>query len=1221
LKSNITKKGKEVSENNNIQIGIINAEALLLTKEQIELNTKAKKNNAKADSKDYETIEFIGAGLLQAEAFQGNLSFEIDPSTIINNLDNPIKGLAIDFDEGKGFEDIGWKQQIISHQFSKTGDLSIKIKLTTKRGIYITTCPFKIHFLQRPIPSFTGTVSSTKIKGGRVAANVAGAEYAIFLGCDGILDKPIIVAEGYDPNNSVSINKLVADYRENLRVFLNNGYDLVFVNYDNGSDFIENNAQALKRVIQEINNKKVGHAEINKLSIIGLSMSGLIARWGLREMENAGQNHEVSRLICLDTPHKGANTSPGVSYVAADFANRGIASGLIEALLYNVSSYLSAIDSPAAKEQLLFQNASMAPNVYFSLFQNALSNLGNGGYPSQCKNIAFVNGALNGNQNRRPNGDLINPGDKIWDTNFEYWVCYGYIDCWTNVPNQNTEVYNEDAFGIPILCPIQFSTRSINLPYNLDRLAGGFNSSFNNFPGQQTLVTPRFAFVPTFSAVDYKGPLNTDADYTININNWLDGNSQVRADRQHLTPFRAIYGDDFNDQHPFIGNEGDAIRALAINEFGLNPFVAGCQGCSAGSGGLRGTYFNNIDLTPNGNTQTNVREMDYSSDENRHTVNGSFTLPNPPFEIITRENISARWEGSFEAPISGTYNLNVRTDDGVRVWVDGVGKVNDWGYYGPTNHPFQEFFFNAGERRNIRIDWFQGGGGYEAKFMWSFNGVQSIVPACRLFPTSIVISTDCNFTVSASAYQSSVGCGGTSLLSAGCSGTGCLGVSYNWNGNGNNYNGSPAAVTLPSSNGAVSYTLTGSKTGCSNQTASTLVTVSGCPGGTGTGGTTDLTEGGTASDDGANNPFNEGEAQAFDNSTNTKWLVFNPTGNIVYDFANQDAYAVNKYTVASANDDPARDPKNWNLQGSNDGTNWTTVDAQNNQIYGNRFEVKTYNFTNTTAYQQYRLNVTANNGSGLLQIAEIQLFGSAGTGGGGDPDRTENGTTSDDGANNPLNEGEAQTFDNTTSTKWLVFNSTGNIAYDFANQDAYAINKYTVASANDAPDRDPKNWNFQGSNDGVNWITVNSQVNQNYGSRFETKTFTFSNSTAYKLYRLNVTANNGSSLLQIAEIQMFGPAGNPSSRVANFEENSEVLLIYPNPTNGKVKVSFTLPKDENVWFNLYDTQGKNLQLNDFEGKSGRNIVEFDLQNYPSGAYFIDLQYNQKREVRKVMKVN
>ncbi|MBC7408536.1 MAG: T9SS type A sorting domain-containing protein [Arcicella sp.] len=87
------------------------------------------------------------------------------------------------------------------------------------------------------------------------------------------------------------------------------------------------------------------------------------------------------------------------------------------------------------------------------------------------------------------------------------------------------------------------------------------------------------------------------------------------------------------------------------------------------------------------------------------------------------------------------------------------------------------------------------------------------------------------------------------------------------------------------------------------------------------------------------------------------------------------------------------------------------------------------------------------------------------------------------------------------------------------------------------------------------------------------------------------------------------------------DEGETEINLYPNPTNGKIKVSFTLQKDENVWFNLYDSQGKNLQLSDYEGKKGRNVVEFDLQHYPTRAYFIDLQYNQKREIRKVMKVN
>lgn len=101
----------------------------------------------------------------------------------------------------------------------------------------------------------------------------------------------------------------------------------------------------------------------------------------------------------------------------------------------------------------------------------------------------------------------------------------------------------------------------------------------------------------------------------------------------------------------------------------------------------------------------------------------------------------------------------------------------------------------------------------------------------------------------------------------------------------------------------------------------------------------------------------------------------------------------------------------------------------------------------------------------------------------------------------------------------------------------------------------------------------------------------------------------------------FNGEGDNINGIASLEETDQSLTVYPNPTNAKIKVDFTLQKDENVWFNLYDMQGKNLQLSDIEGKVGRNWVEFDLQNYPVGAYFIDFHYNQKREVRKITKVN
>jgi len=101
----------------------------------------------------------------------------------------------------------------------------------------------------------------------------------------------------------------------------------------------------------------------------------------------------------------------------------------------------------------------------------------------------------------------------------------------------------------------------------------------------------------------------------------------------------------------------------------------------------------------------------------------------------------------------------------------------------------------------------------------------------------------------------------------------------------------------------------------------------------------------------------------------------------------------------------------------------------------------------------------------------------------------------------------------------------------------------------------------------------------------------------------------------------FNTVDDSIDKMASLDETDHSFAVYPNPTTAKIKVDFLLQKDENVWFNLYDLQGKNFHLNNFEGKIGRNIVELDLQNYPVGTYFVDLNYNQKREVRKVLKVN
>ena len=96
-----------------------------------------------------------------------------------------------------------------------------------------------------------------------------------------------------------------------------------------------------------------------------------------------------------------------------------------------------------------------------------------------------------------------------------------------------------------------------------------------------------------------------------------------------------------------------------------------------------------------------------------------------------------------------------------------------------------------------------------------------------------------------------------------------------------------------------------------------------------------------------NSPY-EARMHAFDNSEYSKWLTFTSTGWIQYDF--QSVVTINQYTVTSGNDASGRDPKTWQLQGSNDGTNWTTIDSRNNESFNNRRETKSYNVNSNQAF-------------------------------------------------------------------------------------------------------------------------------------------------------------------------------------------------------------------------------------------------------------------------------
>jgi len=182
-------------------------------------------------------------------------------------------------------------------------------------------------------------------------------------------------------------------------------------------------------------------------------------------------------------------------------------------------------------------------------------------------------------------------------------------------------------------------------------------------------------------------------------------------------------------------------------------------------------------------------------------------------------------------------------------------------------------------------------------------------------------------------------------------------------------------------------------------------------------------------------------------------------------------------------------------------------------------------------------------------------------------DRCTNGTVS---ASAEKGGGEAKemAFDNLTGTKWYTQTSNPSawIQYRFPNNDRWTIKSYTVSSANDVPGRDPKEWIFQGSNDGVEWTNVDSRTNQSFPSRYQTRQFMcLSNTNAYEFYRLNIVTNSGAADgIQLSEIQMFGysenvsyvwvqlPALTSNCCIWAFWGNSDNTNQLPCTTNGSV---------------------------------------------------------------------
>ena len=124
-------------------------------------------------------------------------------------------------------------------------------------------------------------------------------------------------------------------------------------------------------------------------------------------------------------------------------------------------------------------------------------------------------------------------------------------------------------------------------------------------------------------------------------------------------------------------------------------------------------------------------------------------------------------------------------------------------------------------------------------------------------------------------------------------------------------------------------------------------------------------------------------------------------------------------------------------------------------------------------------------------------------------------------AENAPRESAAQAFDGNRGSKWLMSSATGSLDYRFAPGEAWAVTRYRLISGQDAPERDPKDWQFQGSKDGKIWVTLDTRTDQAFAQRNAINAYDIANTTAYAAYRLLITRNNNNGLTQLAELELW----------------------------------------------------------------------------------------------------
>jgi hypothetical protein len=162
--------------------------------------------------------------------------------------------------------------------------------------------------------------------------------------------------------------------------------------------------------------------------------------------------------------------------------------------------------------------------------------------------------------------------------------------------------------------------------------------------------------------------------------------------------------------------------------------------------GLFGEYFNNAYVG-------SAIPEDATPLATRADPQVNFDWPGAPgFGGLPADGFSVRWTGSIRPAVTRAYQICVTSDDGVRLWLNNQLVIDHWLDQGPTPRCMVASpTLTAGSLYAVKLEYYEGGGGGEARLRWIHSGAPGgepipstalVLPGYENAPTGFEVDPD-----------------------------------------------------------------------------------------------------------------------------------------------------------------------------------------------------------------------------------------------------------------------------------------------------------------------------------------------------------------------------------------------------------------------------------------------------------------------------------------------